>query len=151
MFPILLLASLSAGLTETLRLRARERELAVFGDALAMLKSAAAYTAEDLRGLLRLCGENAFLGTVRLDGPLPETWRAASKAFFTFSRDRVLSETFLEGYGKSDLEGQIAYITLFEDRAAAALEEARLAAREKGKLYSALGLFLGSAAALIML
>ncbi len=116
-----------------------------------MLKSAAAYTAEDLHGLLLLCGENAFLGTVCLDGILPDAWRNAAESFFSFAKDRALSKAFIEGYGKTDLEGQIAYLTLFEGRAADALREAQRAVREKGKLYAALGLFLGAAAVLIIL
>ena len=52
-----MVCGLSAGLSETMRLKSRERELRVFADALAALKSAAAYTAGDLYALLALCRE----------------------------------------------------------------------------------------------
>lgn len=134
-----------------MRLKARERELAVFCDALAMLKSAAAYTAGDLRSLLLLCGENAFLSTVSHGGELPAAWREAAARYFTNRADRALASSFIEGYGKEDLSGHLAYISLFETRAAAAHAEAAGQAKEKGKLFAAFGLFFGTAAVLILL
>lgn len=56
-----MVCGLSAGLSESMRLKARERELWVFSDALAALKSAAAYTAGDLYALLALCRELSLI------------------------------------------------------------------------------------------
>lgn len=99
-----------------MRLKSRERELRVFADVLAALKSAAAYTAGDLYALLALCRENAFLHLVQPDADLYGAWEQAARAFFTRRGDAELACAFIRGYGKTDLEGQLAYIGLFEAR-----------------------------------
>ena len=148
---LLVVCGLSAGLSESMRLKARERELWVFSDALAALKSAAAYTAGDLYALLALCRENAFLRRVRCDGDLHGAWAAAARDFFTRQADRDLALAFLDGYGKTDLEGQLAYISLFEARTAQALEAARRDVSSKSRLYTMLGFFSGTVTALILI
>ena len=105
---LLVVCGLSAGLSETMRLKSRERELRVFADALAALKSAAAYTAGDLYALLALCRENAFLQLVQPDADLYGAWEQAARAFFTRRGDAELACAFIRGYGKTDLEGQLA-------------------------------------------
>ena len=146
-----MICALTAGLSESMRLKTRERELAVLEDALASLKSAAAYTAGDLYALLSLCSENAFLRLVRRDGALLPAWEQAAQRFFTYRADRELASAFIRGYGKTDLEGQLAYITLFETRTQAALRDAKANSASKCKLYVALGMFSGTAAALILI
>lgn len=148
---MILLGSLLAGAAETLRLKSREKELLVFADALSMLKSAAAYTAGDLYALLSLCSGNVFLAGIKDDADLPTAWNRAARAFFTYRRDAVLAEAFIEGYGRADLSGQLAYMTLFETRTAEALAAARRNAAAKGKLYTAFGAFSGVVAVLILL
>ena len=134
-----------------MRLKTREKELVVFRDALAALKSAAAYTAGDLCALLALCGDNAFLRQIRRDRDLIAAWEQTAQRFFTCSADRALAVAFIRGYGKTDLEGQLAYMTLFETRVQAALQEAKQNIASKCKLYTALGLFSGTAAALVLI
>ena len=148
---LLVVCGLSAGLSETMRLKSRERELQVFADALAALKSAAAYTAGDLYALLALCRENAFLQLVQPSADLYGAWEQAARAFFTRRDDAELACAFIRGYGKTDLEGQLAYIALFEARAAEALAAARRDVSAKSKLYTMLGLFSGTVTALILI
>lgn len=148
---LLVVCGLSAGLSETMRLKSRERELQVFADALAALKSAAAYTAGDLYALLALCRENAFLQLIQPGADLYGAWEQAARAFFTRRGDTELACAFIRGYGKTDLEGQLAYIALFEARAAEALAAARRDVSAKSKLYTMLGLFSGTVTALILI
>lgn len=148
---LLIACGLGAGLFEAMRLRARERELRVFADALAALKSAAAYTSGDLYALLELCEDNDFLRLVRRDMEPYDAWTQASRMFFTRQADRALADAFLRGFGKTDLEGQLAYMQLFETRTSEALEVARQDVRLKCRLYTMLGLFSGTVLALILI
>lgn len=142
---------LSAGLSESMRLKMREKELSVFLDALVSLKSAAAYTAGDLYTLLELCRENAFLAQIGKEADIRAAWVKASDRFFTRRADRETATAFIQGYGKTDLAGQLAYIGLFETRVQAALQAARREAEAKCKLYTMLGLFSGTVTALILI
>ncbi|MGN0478366.1 MAG: hypothetical protein ACI4GO_02935, partial [Hominenteromicrobium sp.] len=122
---MLVICALTAGLSESMRLKTREKELEVFLDALSALKSAAAYTAGDLAALLTLCKDNSFLRQI---APAPDpvrAWVRFAQHFFTGREDRMLAEAFIRGYGKTDLDGQLAYIELFETRTRAALQEAK--------------------------
>lgn len=134
-----------------MRLKTREKELIVFQDALSSLKSAAAYTAGDLYALLALCRENAFLRTICGKSDLISAWETAAQRFFTCRADRALAKAFIRGYGKTDLEGQLAYMTLFETRVQAALQEAKRDIASKCRLYVVLGLFSGTAVALVLI
>lgn len=133
-----------------MRLKTRERELSVFLDGILMLKSAAAYTAGDLYALLALCRSNAFLALVPPEPDVRAAWSRAAGRFFTRRADCALAESFLEGFGKTDLEGQLAYMALFEEKTRAALEAARADSRSKCRLYAMLGFFSGTVAALLL-
>lgn len=132
----------------------RERELHIFLQALLALKNAAAYTKGDLHALLELCRENEFLNRVwalskNTDGV--EAFEKAAGEFFTANKDRMLCNEFIRGYGKTDLDGQLAYFSLFEDRVRRELLNAEQTCAQKGRLYVCLGLFFGVSAALILL
>ena len=71
--------------------------------------------------------------------------------FERWQADRDLALAFLDGYGKTDLEGQLAYISLFEARTAQALEAARRDVSSKSRLYTMLGFFSGTVTALILI
>ena len=97
----------------------REKELNIFLEALFALKNAAAYTAGDLYALLSLCRENAFLGRVWVlseNMDCTAAFKAAAHAFFTYRGDEALCAAFIDGFGKTDLDGQVAYFALHEGR-----------------------------------
>ena len=148
---LLILCGLAAGLSESIRLRMRSRELAVFADALQAIKSAAAYTSGDLNALLELCADNDFLQSIeRQEDPI-EAWKTAAEHFFSHAADKALAREFIGGYGRTDLSGLLAYISLYEERVNAQLQKAEQAVEAKGKLYAVLGLFSGTAAALLLI
>lgn len=151
---MIVLCAAIAGLSVSARLKMRETELNIFLEALFALKNAAAYTAGDLYALLSLCRENAFLGRVwALSENMDCTaaFKAAAQAFFTYQADEALCAAFIDGFGKTDLDGQMAYFALYEARVQSALSNARQNFALKGKLCVALGLFAGVSAALILL
>ena len=132
----------------------REKELNIFLEALFALKNAAAYTAGDLYALLSLCRENAFLGRVWVLSESMDctaAFKAAAHAFFTYRGDEALCAAFIDGFGKTDLDGQMAYFALHEGRVRSALLAAEQSLAQKGRLCVALGLFVGVSAALILL
>lgn len=132
----------------------REKELNIFLEALFALKNAAAYTAGDLYALLSLCRENAFLRRVWVlseNMDCTTAFKAAAHAFFTYRGDEALCAAFIDGFGKTDLDGQMAYFALHEGRVRSALLAAGQSLAQKGRLCVALGLFVGVSAALILL
>lgn len=119
-------------------------------DGITMLKNAAAYTAGDLYALLSLCRTNGFLAQIDSGPDLPAAWKKAAEAFFTSRTDRALAVSFIEGFGRTDLDGQLAYMTLFEQKTNAALEAARRDSGTKCKLYTMLGVFAGTVTAILL-
>ena len=132
----------------------REKELSIFLEALFALKNAAAYTAGDLYALLSLCRENAFLGRVWVlseNMDCTTAFKAAEHTFFTYRGDEALCAAFIAGFGKTDLDGQMADFALYEGRVRSALLAAEQSLAQKGRLCVALGLFVGVSVALILL
>lgn len=134
-----------------MRLKTRECELSVFLDGLISLKGAAAYTTGDLYALIRLCSTNQFLAAIRMDTDIIASWKKTADHFFMNKTDRYMAHTFIDGYGKTDLEGQLSYIELFISRTEAALAASRRDVESKCKLYTILGLFSGTVMALIII
>lgn len=132
----------------------RERELNIFLEALFALKNAAAYTAGDLYALLSLCRENAFLGRVWALSENMDCTRRLKRRREHFLHTAGMSQlcaAFIDGFGKTDLDGQMAYFALHEGRVRSALLAAEQSLAQKGRLCVALGLFVGVSAALILL
>ena len=151
---LIVLCAVTAGSSVSARLKMREKELNIFLEALFALKNAAAYTAGDLYALLSLCRENAFLRRVWVlseNMDCTAAFKAAAHAFFTYRGDEALCAAFIDGFGKTDLDGQMAYFALHEGRVRSALLAAEQSLAQKGRLCVALGLFVGVSAALILL
>ena len=151
---LIVLCAATAGSSVSARLKMREKELNIFLEALFALKNAAAYTAGDLYALLSLCRENAFLRRVWVlseNMDCTAAFKAAAHAFFTYRGDEALCAAFIDGFGKTDLDGQMAYFALHEGRVRSALLAAEQNLAQKGRLCVALGLFVGFSAALILL
>lgn len=134
-----------------MRFKMRERELIVFQNALEALKNTAAYTSGDLYALLDLCRENDFLKKIPKETDIVKAWQDVSADFFSNAKDCTLAQTFIRGYGKTDLSGVLAYISLFQTRVQEAMCEAKQDVAVKCKLSTALGLFSGTVTALILI
>lgn len=100
-------------------------------------------------------GELSFLSPVGKEhaGSAQEAWQkavdtGARREGFTTSDAELLSG-FGKGFGASDTEGQIAHISLYENLTETALQMAREDLSKKEKLYRMLGLFGGTAAAIL--
>ncbi|WP_417099790.1 stage III sporulation protein AA [Hominenteromicrobium sp.] len=78
-------------------------------------------------------------------------FETVAHAFFTYRGDEALCAAFIDGFGKTDLDGQMAYFALHEGRVRSALLAAEQSLAQKGRLCVALGLFVGVSAALILL
>lgn len=138
------------GYTEAVRLRSRVRELTALLGAVTAMKNTAAYTAGDLPALLRLCRENAFLAEIRPQADPVSAWCALSGHFFTCRSDAALAKEFILDYGKTDLDGLLRYLSLYELRIGSALETAKQNAAAKSRMYTAFGLFGGICAACLL-
>lgn len=147
---LLIFSGFCIGSLQASRLRSRVRELEVFQGAVLSIKSSAAYTLGDLPTVLTHCRDNAFLALIAEKGDPVQSWAEVSRQYFTYPADRTLAADFLSGFGKTDLAGLLSYIALYESRIERALENARQAASAKCRLYTVLGLFTGTAAALVL-
>jgi stage III sporulation protein AB len=65
-------------------------------------------------------------------------------------KDMELLREFGAGLGATDTEGQVAHFRLYENLTSSALDEAKEERRRKAKLYKMLGLFGGTAAAILL-
>ena len=147
----LLVVSITAiGFIESIRLKMRVHELEVFCDALNSMRRAAAYTAGDLRQIIYACRDNPFMSRLKTENDPIESWMNAAKGYFSNADDAKYALDFIQGYGHSDLSGLISYIEYFEKTISDKLLEAKQAYAAKGKLYTILGLFLGTAAAILI-
>ena len=145
------LCGLAIGSGESARLRMRKRELSSLLDAFSMLKSAVEYTAGDAAYLLYLCRDNPFVAHMPQNTDPPSAWRSAAKRFFTFTADRHFAENFMDGFGRDDLHGVLAYISLYEQKTKQRLLCAEKDVETKCRLYTVLGLCTGTAAALLLI
>lgn len=148
---MIVLCGLGIGSGESLKLRMRSRELRVLLDALSMLKGAVQYTAGDFELLMHLCSDNRFIACVSKNKNPICAWGEAAKSFFTDASDRIFAESFMDNFGKTDLNGVVAHIALYEQKAMRRLEDAEKDTAAKCRLYTVLGLFTGTAAALLLI
>ena len=76
--------------------------------------------------------------------------RAGTKGTGLTEKDILLLRDFGEGFGASDVEGQLSHCRMYTELLADRLEHARDEKSRKGKLYLILGSFSGVAAALFL-
>lgn len=149
--PMIIVAGLFAGSFEAMRLKMRVNELTVLLDAIRSIKAAAVYTSGELKTVIDMNRDNEFLQIV---GTLPEpisAWNSASDSFFQDNDDASLAKAFIAGYGKSDLDGLLSHIAMFEEKAEAHLRRAEEAATSKCRICTVLGLFLGIVTAIVVI
>lgn len=128
------------------------REFSVF---LNSLSTSIRYRSEDIFTLVNSCGELFCFSpeTSRLPfkkawqlqiSPFPKRWRLNSA-------DMALLKEFGDGLGSTDTEGQLNHIALYQGLFGKQQKSAEDDIAQKSKLYKALGLFAGAAAALMFL
>ncbi|BFK84368.1 stage III sporulation protein AB [Anaeromassilibacillus sp. Marseille-P3371] len=76
--------------------------------------------------------------------------QAGSKGTGLTEADRLLLSDFGDGFGASDVEGQLSHCRLYTELFSDRLENARSEKTRKGKLYLMLGSFSGIAVALFL-
>ena len=76
--------------------------------------------------------------------------RTGTKGTGLTEKDLTLLRNFGDGFGTSDVEGQLSHCRLYAELFTGRLEDAREEKARKGKLYLMLGAFSGMAAALFL-
>ena len=148
---MIVLCGFGIGSSESVKLRMRVRELTALSEAFSMMKSAVSYSSGDMRHLLHVCRENKFIAGISEEHDPVTAWKCAANRFFSHAADKVFAESFIDGFGKSDVNGTVAHIALFEDKLRQRLQKAEREVAEKGRLYTVLGVFFGTAAALLLI
>lgn len=98
---------------------------------------------------LRLCGESCLQG-----GYFIASWQAGvangTKGRGLHSEDIALFNGFGEGFGASDVDGQLSHCAMYTQLVGERLKNAREEKEKKFKLYQMLGIFSGMVAALVL-
>ena len=98
---------------------------------------------------LRICGENCNQG-----GRFSAAWdmgvTSGTKGRGFLAEDIALLRGFGNGFGASDVDGQLSHCTLYTELIGDRLKNAREEKNRKSKLYQLLGIFSGMAAALVL-
>jgi len=98
---------------------------------------------------LKICGERCKSG-----GSFLSAWdfgiRSGTKDSGFLAGDINLLQGFGNGFGASDMEGQLSHCALYSDLINESLKNAREEKNRKSKLYQILGIFSGMATALLL-
>ena len=86
-----------------------------------------------------------------IDGDRKYNAEQMSNPYKRIVSDGVFAESFMDNFGKTDLNGVVAHIALYEQKAMRRLEDAEKDTAAKCRLYTVLGLFAGTAAALLLI
>lgn len=151
---LLALAGLAAGYLRAGRLYARRNFLRSFLSFLDTLSTGLRYSGEDIFTLMHQCGGFFEMNAADASKPFELAWadciKPLTKRYSLHRQDEELLFSFGERLGKTDLEGQLSHIelyqTLFEKQEGNAEEDIG----KKSKLYKALGLFVGVSAAIML-
>ncbi len=143
---------------ESHKLSLRVEKLESFLHFLSAAKSEIRFSALPVAGILQKHSEGIEFFWLIPDGTSGDDWAKswngavlAGAVHEGFSqKDLELLTGFGEGFGTSDTEGQIAHFSLYENLTSSALREAREERNRKSKLYRMLGIFGGTAAAILL-
>lgn len=98
---------------------------------------------------LRICAANCRQGS-----HFSEVWNASvksgTKGRGLIAGDIELLHSFGQGFGASDVDGQLSHCTLYSELISSNLKNAREEKIRKSRLYQVLGIFSGMAAALVL-
>lgn len=127
------------------------KELSVFFSA---LSTALRYKNDDIFNLVSSSGE--LFCSIQLSGsePFEDAWRSVTRGFqrkyALTSQDLALLGEFGAQLGKTDTEGQLSHIELYQTLFSKQLALAQEEVDSKSKLYQTLGLFAGVSAAIVL-
>ncbi|HHV32107.1 MAG TPA: stage III sporulation protein AB [Clostridiales bacterium] len=156
---MLIAAGTLAGIMESRRLAVRVDQLEAFLRFLSRAQTEIRFAALPVEQIVqRHGGELQFLKRCAsgCSGGMPFTvaWQdsvnAAAKEKSFLPGDIDLLRSFGEGFGASDVEGQISHCELYTELIGERLKNARDEKEKKSKLYLTLGVFGGLVAALVL-
>lgn len=156
---ILIAAGTLAGYVESHKLTERVRQLEAFLRFLSAAQTEIRFSGLPVERIvqrhgtelefLRICGETCAQG-----GFFTSAWQAGvargTKGRGLLSEDVALLNGFGEGFGASDVDGQLAHCALYTQLIGERLKNAREEKEKKSKLYQMLGIFSGMVAALVL-
>lgn len=157
---LLVASSFAVGLSMSKSLYRRKafiKSFIVFIDSLA---THIRYNTDDIFKLVSMCADSEELKCFEFfskphSEPFDKLW---SKSVLTIPRAYALTKSDVElllqfgsQLGKTDIDGQLKHIKLYKDFFKKQLYDAEDAIVKKSKLYKTMGLFVGTAAALMMM
>ena len=139
------------------RLYKRRDFLKSFTEFISLLATNLRYSGDDIFTLVNSCAENSSLDLLlfsECDRPFDELWlervKQLSSEIPLSKSDISMLNDFGGQLGKTDTEGQLKHLELYEVSFSKQLSSALDAITKKSKLYKTMGFFAGSAIALIM-
>ena len=152
---LIILSGLLAGMLGAVRLRRRARLLLDLKAMLQRFQTGIRYAAESLPEMILDLQSSRFCRLAERDGEfLTDPARALERAGRTLLWDRgdlELYLNFVAGLGVTDTQGQLEHIGLYASLLEPRLLQAREEAGQKAKISVALGIFAGTALALLLL
>ncbi|HBM97931.1 MAG TPA: hypothetical protein DD413_00755 [Ruminococcus sp.] len=157
---LLIASSFSVGFSMSKSLYRRKQFLKSFIVFIDSLATHIRYNTDDIFRLVSMCSDCEELKCFEFFSkphtePFEKVW---SKSVLTIPRAYALTKAdtdlilqFGAQLGKTDIDGQLKHIKLYKDFFKKQLDEAEEAIAKKSKLYKTMGLFAGSAAALMMM
>jgi stage III sporulation protein AB len=152
----LIFAGAAAGCLQARKLRERRDQLRAFLKFLSEAKTEIAFAAVPVDEILERYGRCLhFLAPyfyARESGKeFTQAWKAAADSRTLSPRDRTLLRDFGNGFGATDMQGQQAHCSLYEEMTRKELEDAEEDYRKKGRLYRMLGVCAGAMLALVLI
>lgn len=150
---LLALAGFGAGSLLVRRLDGRRRFFASFLSFVNLLATRLRFSGEDIYRTVNLSAAEAGLKAFAVDAALPfsQAWEAAVAALRLREEDTSLLCEFGSQLGKTDLEGQLSHLALYETIVQKRLHACEEEYAQKSRVYRAVGLFAGTAAALLLI
>ena len=140
------------------RLYKRRDFLKSFTEFISLLATNLRYNGDDIFTLVNSCAENSSLDLLlfsECDRPFDELWlervKQVSSEIPLSKSDSSMLNDFGGQLGKTDTEGQLKHLELYEVSFSKQLSSALDAITKKSKLYKTMGFFAGSAIALMMI
>lgn len=157
---LLVLASFAAGCSASRSLYKRRNFLKSFLVFLDQLSTNIRYNSDDIFTLVSRCADCEELSCFCIDTadksqPFDKLWSKCvitiPKAYALKKDDKGILSDFGLQLGKTDVEGQLKHIELYKQLLQKQLSDSEEAISKKSKLYKTLGLFAGTATALMMM
>lgn len=152
---LLIFAATLAGCAEAYKLARRVRQLEILNRFIGVVQTEIRYSALPLYELCRR-HEDEFpflkpcIHAYEESGDFPFSFQQCLHEMGLASNDMELMQGFGDGLGTTDIEGQVAHCTLYQNLLETRLEEARGEKNGKSRLYVMLGTSGGITAALLL-